>query len=347
MNYRAAASRHLQKDETRNVGNHQNSFTEPQPPKTSQPSFTKPSSTNPNSYTQNTPNQKIDRRDSRDDSNIWIQVTKDKKKYGNKPENLDQRKKSTDDPKAKNQNINNGRTHSGSGRYNKLENQHRVSSKSTSPTILSHDYLYKTVGNLVEIKLVGNRTILGKVFCYDSNTGFLVIMSNCESDTSISSKNQKTVNIAPEPILNKAKTNAVNSIHIQSIKIISNKVDDSSSNFINSLSKLSLPTPKALPIEKLKLAHNKALENAKAQSLRIGVGVTKEAQNIFDALSKTLPCRWVGDKIAVLDEVIIEPPYGILNCRSAASAAATLDRIKKVLHGEKQRLASLEDINKI
>lgn len=73
----------------------------------------------------------------------------------------------------------------------------------------------------------------------------------------------------------------------------------------------------------------------------IGKGVTKEAQAVFDALEKTMPCEW-HDKAIVLYEgaIEIEPPYGLENCRFAGEGGENemmMDRVKTVLEQELAR----------
>ena len=61
----------------------------------------------------------------------------------------------------------------------------------------------------------------------------------------------------------------------------------------------------------------------------------REAQDIFDALSRTLPTRWDGTSIIVLDAVVIASPYRPDDCRGGAGApTGTLARVKKVVSPE-------------
>lgn len=81
-----------------------------------------------------------------------------------------------------------------------------------------------------------------------------------------------------------------------------------------------------------------AIKQAEAEAERIGVGVTAEAQDIFDALSKTLPCRWDKTTILVMNDVCVNEPYLPQNVIGGASAAN--ERVRKVLEEERKRLQS-------
>lgn len=67
-----------------------------------------------------------------------------------------------------------------------------------------------------------------------------------------------------------------------------------------------------------------------AAQARIGVGVSPRAQALFDALSRTHPCRWSGRSIVVLGDVVVSPPgYGPESVTGGTDAEA--ERVRVVL----------------
>ncbi|EEF30988.1 conserved hypothetical protein [Ricinus communis] len=91
-----------------------------------------------------------------------------------------------------------------------------------------------------------------------------------------------------------------------------------------------------IDLHSLQAREELALRQAEAEAERLGVGVTAEAQNIFDALSKTLPVRWDKTVIVVMNEVRVNNPY-LPECVSGGTPAAN-ERVKKVLEFERKRL---------
>lgn len=68
------------------------------------------------------------------------------------------------------------------------------------------------------------------------------------------------------------------------------------------------------------------------QAKRFGVGVTEHAQEVFDALSKTMTAEWDGEDIKVFG-VKVSKPYDPNRNITGGSAEAQA-RVKKVLEGE-------------
>ncbi|TPX42779.1 hypothetical protein SeMB42_g04995 [Synchytrium endobioticum] len=96
-----------------------------------------------------------------------------------------------------------------------------------------------------------------------------------------------------------------------------------------------------IPLDKLQQRESAAVRAEQVKQSRIGVNVSDEGQAMFDALIKTMQCRWKNDAIVVLDDVLIPPPYKLDSCRFVEGRKhdeVLLSRVKKVLDGERKRL---------
>lgn len=115
-------------------------------------------------------------------------------------------------------------------------------------------------------------------------------------------------------------------------------------NYVKSVEQASSPIGPVDPLPQVDLQRcrdreAKALQAARADAAKTGIGVSAEAQQVFDALSKTMPCQWRQQNIVVLNEVELQPPYGLGDCTTAHSHdLTTLERVKKVLTAERRRL---------
>lgn len=93
----------------------------------------------------------------------------------------------------------------------------------------------------------------------------------------------------------------------------------------------ALPPLAPLPVAALRAREEAAIRAVKERDLKRGKGVTKEAQEIFDSLGKTLPVSWKGVGIVVADSVLVEPPYRMENCKALGGADSALNRVRKVV----------------
>ena len=110
---------------------------------------------------------------------------------------------------------------------------------------------------------------------------------------------------------------------------------------IQSFTLISLPKPNStvppiLPEDPSYLAHTTrtTIDSLLKAQARIGKGVSQEAQEIFDGINRTLPSRWDGKTILVIDTVAIHPPYRSEDCRGLKGkdpGVQMLGRVKKVV----------------
>lgn len=86
----------------------------------------------------------------------------------------------------------------------------------------------------------------------------------------------------------------------------------------------------------------KAQEASRRALLSINPRVSPEAQQIFDLLSKTMPCEWDNDSIVVIEQVRVDPPYtrgsiSIVN-REEKEDAYAFDRICRMVDEFKRQV---------
>ncbi|SOV74659.1 lsm12, putative [Plasmodium sp. gorilla clade G3] len=138
-------------------------------------------------------------------------------------------------------------------------------------------------GNFLVIKTYDGNIYKGELFCYDIVSDLIVIKGDNKNGTS--------------------------NIYLLRISIILDveikpKVKNTNDN-ISIINKNIVQK-----IEK------KAFMDFEKAKLRIGIGITEEAQDLFDFIWKTHPdCTWNNKDILVLNgEVRIKPPYGPNDC---------------------------------
>lgn len=86
----------------------------------------------------------------------------------------------------------------------------------------------------------------------------------------------------------------------------------------------------------LQAREESAIRQAETEAERIGVGVTEQAQDIFDALSKTLPVHWEKTVIVVMNEVRVGSPY-LPESVTGGTPAANI-RVRKVLERVRKKM---------
>ncbi|CAD0083425.1 unnamed protein product [Aureobasidium vineae] len=91
------------------------------------------------------------------------------------------------------------------------------------------------------------------------------------------------------------------------------------------------PPIAAVDIKKLRDREEAKIRQLRDQEANKGKGVSREAQQIYDALKRL--------EIVVNDSVIISPPYNVHDCKAPKGKEESLNRIRMVLEGERRKIA--------
>lgn len=165
-------------------------------------------------------------------------------------------------------------------------------------------------------------TIEGTVYTADPLTNLLVLNTSPTSATSITSSSL----VAPP-----GSYRIIPIAQISSYQLLS--LPQTSSD--------SAPSPVSNLIDtnavQARLARNMATQQA-AQA-RVGPkGTSPVDQALFDSLSRTHPARWSGNIMVISDTFLIEKPYGAVNVKHIEGQSGDLDRMKKVVDMERQKI---------
>jgi hypothetical protein len=187
----------------------------------------------------------------------------------------------------------------------------------------------------VKVTTILDNSVTGKLysFCQVTNTIALV-----EDALTTRGKSQKpsSQSTTPNELPNYRifKTSFVKDISLLE------KSKASNANVQNALSQFLKATPTIGPVS-VNAALRRESDAVKAvieESITKGIGVTPEGQQIFNALYKTLPCRWHEKSIIVVDEVRIDPPYTVENCRADDPSVKSLGLVKKIVRGVREKI---------
>lgn len=165
-------------------------------------------------------------------------------------------------------------------------------------------------------------TVEGTVYTADPLTNLLALNINDTPPTSISSASLA----APAGAYRIIPISQINSFQLLSLP--QQPTDSSTNPALNSIDTSAVQA---------RLARNISVQQA-AQA-RVGPkGTTPTDQALFDALSRTHPARWTGSVMLISDTYLIEKPYGAVNVRFVEGRHGDLERMKKVVDMERQKI---------
>lgn len=200
-----------------------------------------------------------------------------------------------------------------------------IASKIATPKVVDGDsILYKAVGARIKITCAPHNIVLeGTLF------------------TTCNITNAIAINTAPAPPNPTAPLSSqpgdyhiIPFAHIISFELIGQgeRVPDSGPGFDG-----ALPSISKVDVDALKAREEQTIRDMKKKDAQKGKGVTKDAQEIFDFIARTLPTRWADTQIVVNDAVFILPPYTLDNLKAPADKAQSVAHVRKILENFYQR----------
>lgn len=98
-----------------------------------------------------------------------------------------------------------------------------------------------------------------------------------------------------------------------------------------------LPSISKVDIAAMQAREEQTIREMKKKDAQKGKGVSKEAQELFDAISRTLPTRWAETQIVVSDSVLIQAPYTLDSIRAPADKVQAENHVRKIVEHYYQR----------
>ncbi|KWU45400.1 hypothetical protein RHOSPDRAFT_33022 [Rhodotorula sp. JG-1b] len=192
----------------------------------------------------------------------------------------------------------------------------------------------------------GPKSVVGSLFTYDSS---FVVLALASSRSPASAATSPSTSPLPgsQPTRGEKESGTpkrtftfLRTSQITSVTVLSSTPTDLSlpSASSTSTSTSSLPPLPSTAADLTARVDRAVAEDRRARARLAPAGAAPAAQGLYDALAKTLPVRWAGKSIVVLDEVVIESPYEPQNVKGGKGSAERVERVKKMVEGLRTRL---------
>ncbi|KAK6540703.1 hypothetical protein TWF694_008095 [Orbilia ellipsospora] len=188
------------------------------------------------------------------------------------------------------------------------------------------------IGTRVKVTTILDDTIEGIIFSYDTIANCVALLTGPNA-------------VIPPPKNATVNVRFLKIPFLKDVVVLAPSKPPQNSSTAKGPFSAAEPQIRPVNIQAMKNREQATLKQEYEKMLGHGVGVSDEGQAIFNALSKTMPCRWQGKDIVVLDTVIIQEPYTVEKCSSHPPNANALTRVKKVLEGERKRLNTIQRSN--